>query len=510
MNKEVEQFEMPTGETVSVSDPRMSSEIRNRINADMSQSVHTSDYVNRFEYLDADKWQNWHSSVDSRYVHSYIDPVNNHMHIQMSIRTTQTTANDMRLCDFPALVPFIKASGSGNVYYPYACTVITGSGSSAKHALRDIYIGNDNGVNYLFIAYPQDYEGTPARYLVFSLDLAYKSISSTQWAGSAIPAKAAQLYQMRQPLDETKFNLLFSSDWHAYFNRAAVGAYLANSYGFDDCACLGDIVNQRFNGSDALGEYSYGGADYWNDTLVVLGNHDVLSDAAYPDWDSVTGHWGDVDWSKTVSNADAYNKYYAQYAANAGEVMRTGDLWWHKDYSDKRVKVIGLFCMAVSEADRVSQTAFLTEQLEDAYDNDMRVLILYHWAPNGAKYTPSNFTDDYWMLHTELADLLNAWELGLLTLVKEFQERGGRFISWLVGHSHGDNIGYYDIGGVRQRIINVCAQKPASTALLYRVNDSTSELAFDWLQLNDDDSVVLRRYGANNIVKGGTRDVLYM
>lgn len=468
---------------------------------DLEVSTYAASNVAMIEPLTEDSFVNWHASAISKFVHSSYDRANHNLHLQMSVKLNGTVGTDLTLCELPASIPYIPV----NITYPYECKVFSASGNGD----RDISIHHDDAThtNTIYIAKPQDSAGANATYVVFDLYINIRYTSYPAWKSANVEQRANQLYDSAGvEIDPNDFNLVVSSDWHSQWARANVIGSMSDNKGYDDHIMLGDILRERFSAS--TGEDAY---THWNSTLKVLGNHDVLSDAAYPDWNNVGGHWSNVDWTKTVTDAEAYERFFKNYASATGITIQPGTCWWYKDYPTKKVKIIGLYCMAVSASDRSAQTGFLNTQLSDALEKGYRVIIANHWPFNClgdyGRYVKSNFTDKYYLSHGEL-NTNDSWERGLAMAVNTFISNGGRFIAWLVGHTHGDNIAYYRFGNYYQLVINVCAQIPPSTPQLYRYNNSAFELAFNGLTLKDDDTVLLTRYGANTIVKGGIRDRL--
>lgn len=479
----------------------LKTETHERIAGDMQSSIHTSSYAGKTIPLTNDMFTEWDASVTGRYNASYYDPVEQILHIEISAKLSGAVNDDLTLCKLPSVVPYIPE----NMTFVYQALMT--KGKQTGH--RDVQITHDATTksNSLFINTPTVDDDSAGTYAVINFTVLLEDKSITPWSGANVSENSNQLYlsAVREP-DPDAFNLLVSSDWHAQWRRANIGGGM--NYHFDGAICLGDIVNERPTTAEvSAATNSY---NYWGSTMKVLGNHDVVAGDAYPNWDNVTGNWGDVDWTKTNALSTSYQNFFANYVSSTGITIQPNKCWWYKDYSGKKVKLIGLYCMAVRESERTEQTNFLYEQLNDAKNKGYQVIIANHWAYNDASYIQSNFTDNWWLGHEDMLTSLNEWEHSMIQAVDNFIVAGGKFACWLVGHSHGDNLGYYSIAGRKQLIVNMCAEKPASIAQMYRTNDSLSELAFDGLQLNSDGSIILTRYGCTRIIKGGIRDVIYM
>ncbi|MBP5718717.1 MAG: metallophosphoesterase [Abditibacteriota bacterium] len=198
---------------------------------------------------------------------------------------------------------------------------------------------------------------------------------------------------------------------------------------FDDAICTGDLV-----------EWSYAKSDFsfWAKTpghekiLFVIGNHDTLRD--HKDW-KVPGVWDDQ-----LSMQETYDGYFAANIGKWGVVYEKGKTYWYKDYPEKKVRMVGLDCMLRPEIDKAAddgQYEWFKKVLADAKTKDLSVIMAYHVPPRNCVKIKCNFTDRD-KEEGGINDAANKYQAA----VDEFMKSGGKFVMWLAGHTHWEELCY--------------------------------------------------------------------
>jgi len=145
--------------------------------------------------------------------------------------------------------------------------------------------------------------------------------------------------------------LLHFSDLHGDANAAKLLIQKMDNYSdyINNAICTGDVVHWYAEGTSSYPE----GYDWWKETglaeksLFVLGNHDGATTASteYDDKDG-TAAWDGKgrEW--------AFDTYFADYISGLGCAMPAGygdsespyykACYWHKDFADANLRVIGL------------------------------------------------------------------------------------------------------------------------------------------------------------------------
>lgn len=185
----------------------------------------------------------------------------------------------------------------------------------------------------------------------------------------------------------------------------------------DDAICTGDLVRLRYSN----------GIAFWNnvagaeDTLIVIGNHDVLADEQGYDFD------------QRVSQATQYSTFLAPYIANWGVTYQNGKTYYYKDYAAKKMRLIVLNCM-LEGSDNSDQLTWFISTLASARTAGYSVLVSNHYMIAGAEKIACNFTSIDKGVGTDVlpSEYLDA--------VQEFINDGGKFVCHLVGHTHNDLI----------------------------------------------------------------------
>lgn len=306
--------------------------------------------------------------------------------------------------------------------------------------------------------------------------------------------------------------LLHISDIHGDTTAASkINDILSQYQGYiNELVCTGDVCYYYFN-STTDSDYSIGDAAshgylWWTQTtglaskaLFVIGNHDAATKTA-TELDAVEGSaaWNGKgkEWS--------YDTYISPYASALGITQPTGvddssslnykALFWLKDYSAQKVRLIGLDCMnrydgGVKHSTQEQET-WLASVLAETLDSNnaaygYSVIFLCHyplddfsgnneeWDNNSHRFVynqkstggrvMNHLTDDVTRFHalktTAFASdvkfnmrnrVADSSEYGyskgttnyIGDIINEWVNDGGKYIAWLCGHTHFDYMWY--------------------------------------------------------------------
>ena len=191
-----------------------------------------------------------------------------------------------------------------------------------------------------------------------------------------------------------------------------------------------DYIADIIHTGDMVKYSSTDGITFWDEVdgaeniLNVIGNHDTL----------VGSTWIGMTMS------EAYTTYFAPYISNWGVTGTSGQTYYHKDYTDNKVRLIVLDIMHQS----ADQLTWFVSTLASARTANLHVIVAVHsrahwlfdsyvtpwddkplvpsytagYSDTSASTYPENLSDDY-------ADA-----------VDDFMTGGGYFICWIHGHTH--------------------------------------------------------------------------
>lgn len=237
-----------------------------------------------------------------------------------------------------------------------------------------------------------------------------------------------QLLQARKTQYNTEpLTLLHFSDIHA--DTAAMGRIIGQSAKIgqtliDDIICTGDFVP---NSAEQI-------TSWWDENvMLVIGNHDT---ASYSD--------GVYDWT-ALSMADRIAYYITPFESHWGITRPTGKSYYYKDYASKNVRLIALDYMTYwadpSSTESTEQTSWLASILSDAITNSLHVIIAVH----GPIYdiAEGNLSLINCQFSRADGDLIQSGVLGFSAIVSTVQtsiNNGLKFVGYICGHTHSDNI----------------------------------------------------------------------
>lgn len=190
----------------------------------------------------------------------------------------------------------------------------------------------------------------------------------------------------------------------------------------DDAVCTGDMV---------AASIAYKGMDFWDavdgaeSILMTIGNHDLVS--------STTGN------ATVATLAEQYEMYIGKYSNNWGNASTVNDkTWWYKDYNSQKIRLIGLgSSYTMGPSDLADEIQWLSNTLTAAKSLDYSVIVAQHYLPSDVVYVDCNFTQTYGR-----SDGVQHIDNGLMDVIQEFINDGGKFVCHLCGHTHQDLIAY--------------------------------------------------------------------
>lgn len=191
-----------------------------------------------------------------------------------------------------------------------------------------------------------------------------------------------------------------------------------------------NYIDTVIHTGDSLYDRWPDGFNFWTNVsgsgniLNCIGNHDVKF---------VDANGNPI----SVSQVDVYDRFFAPFIANWGVVQPSnaaseGLLYYYKDYTDSKIRLIVLNCMNYTTA----QNDWLVSVLSDALTNDYAVMIAEHYPIAMTQFEGCAFTALDPVGSGTASTLLSAQQA-----VDSFISSGGEFIMWLCGHTHKDFTG---------------------------------------------------------------------
>lgn len=231
-------------------------------------------------------------------------------------------------------------------------------------------------------------------------------------------------------MDSEKFNLLITTDWHKDTANANLASSMANYSPIDQKVCLGDICNASFYDRPI-------GFEYWDSTLLCVGNHDEFNGQ------------GNTH-ANQVSATELYNVFYKPFIKANGSVQNPNTTYWYKDFPNKNIRLIGLDNGLLDVSFQQTMLAWFKNTLEDARVKGMHVIVFRHmgfgnasastqiWTPFSAYQTNTGAN----LGHFDIPALW-VFDAQLLKAVDDFKANGGVFVCHIHGHRHYTWIGKY-------------------------------------------------------------------
>lgn len=186
----------------------------------------------------------------------------------------------------------------------------------------------------------------------------------------------------------------------------------------DDAICTGDMVANTYAHITS----------WWDkDVLTCIGNHDSASYSDEYDWTALS-----------MADRDAY--YIAPFESNWGIVHTSGKSYYYKDYASSKVRMVVMDGMLYTDngSEATEQNAWLSDLLDDAIANNLHVLIAIHAPHGGSTSVDCSFHDyTYTVMPTE-SDCTTPQ--AVIDIVANAISGGLKFVGYICGHTHRDNI----------------------------------------------------------------------
>lgn len=306
-------------------------------------------------------------------------------------------------------------------------------------------------------------------------------------------AEGLQLAQ-QSSLSQNTCNILVTSDWHSYITNAKRATSMMDYAPIEQALCLGDILPDRWNDQLNLSIYPY-----WDKTLLVLGNHDVLGGTGW-------------DWTVQPSPEQQYNRFYAPYVGSNGSTMIANTTYWYKDIHDGKIRLIGLDSMNLDATYQQRMLSWLKGLLSESLEKGQHVVIARHWgygAPSQSEqvwcpYSIYPANEDANLAHSGL-EQLRTFETQILNAVDDFIGEGGLFVCHLLGHKHFSWVGRYPMKNGNQLGIVTPSILNDSWNRTLRNSQTIGFTGFNVVSIDTDrKSIALQAYGAKLLKTGGT------
>ena len=186
---------------------------------------------------------------------------------------------------------------------------------------------------------------------------------------------------------------------------------------------IGDIVAGQY-GDDFSYFSSMPGAEYIH---IVIGNHDT---------NGGNGNWTKHHGKEAFDRYFGFGRQYWQSDPNVHQpegADREGFCYYYVDYLKQGIRVVALDCMSIDEA----QVAWLKAVLEDSRRQNLAVIALHH-IPLGNITPEGSFNSCDYPVENDMSFCKPE---GFLEAIDRFMDNGGRFLTWISGHTHYDGCG---------------------------------------------------------------------
>lgn len=297
------------------------------------------------------------------------------------------------------------------------CIAVTATRNGERYALRSENIFDFIRIKYILYPEPEIAKVNTR------ISAAEKDI------GDLSNALETDITQINKKLAQSRFGdcvtLLHFSDIHADKKALDQISHDIEYYkdGIDDAICTGDIV------ANSNGDIS----SWWNSKIMTcIGNHDSAS------YSSGVYNWTFLPMSERDS------LYIAPFESIWNVTHEKGTSYYHKDYVDKKVRLIvidTMLYMSDSTLDEATnQTSWLQLLLNNAKESGYHVIIATH-APNGlAKSMDCSFSKYHTSERVMPVEKDCTLPNSVVDTVKTLIDGGLHFIGYICGHTHQDDI----------------------------------------------------------------------
>lgn len=211
---------------------------------------------------------------------------------------------------------------------------------------------------------------------------------------------------------------------------------MANISNVDDIICTGDMVRYKAEPIDS----------WWDENIMTcIGNHDTAS------FENNTYDWTAL----SMTDRDAY--YIAPFESSWGITHTSGTSYYYKDYTAQNVRLIVMDAMLYNDngAEATAQTAWLENLLASAITNSLHVLIAIHAPHGGATAEDCSFSRYGQSTMPTLSDCNTPQTV--IDAVATKISAGLKFIGYLCGHTHQDNVWDAENNGKQLMYCITCA-----------------------------------------------------
>ena len=255
----------------------------------------------------------------------------------------------------------------------------------------------------------------------------------------------------------------------------------------DDTIVTGDLVRNSTDESTAF-------AEFWNDTdgtdniLIALGNHDH--------YDVGTQPHGKASFSKM-------NSLFFQTVSDWNVTRTSNYPFYYKDYADQKIRLIVADPAVTS--DEADETTWLQQTLAGAKTLGYAVVVASHFLVTESATIYDNNWSNNLARETGTDAMTYDWNgCDIVSCVTDFIADGGKFICYMIGHTHTDIVSCVT-GHPDQLIINcACAsddrghETSLTTNDLPRYDDSRTQDCFNVITFDAENSIIkCVRVGAN-------------
>lgn len=268
-------------------------------------------------------------------------------------------------------------------------------------------------------------------------------------------------------------NIAFFTDVHYDIENIKKYLDFTSTQGVDLMLFGGDLVEDYWSESfDSLDEFA--SLRRANQILLTVGNHDAWEDS----------------YNNMASKTDVYQKMFKPFVSNWGVIQpddaeENGLMYYYKDISNCGIRLIVLDCMYYD----AQEQSWFESVLADAISNSLSVIICSHYQAQAiTQFKAKGFAS----LETVQSDKMNYDDYAPVKAVNTFVKNGGKFICWLSGHTHLDNIGllnnkYQEDDPPLVGFVCACASHQSGQVAYCdsaRISNTLSQQAFDLLTID--------------------------
>ena len=217
----------------------------------------------------------------------------------------------------------------------------------------------------------------------------------------------------------------------------------------DEIIDTGDVVENDYLDGIAWRD----SIDGIEDVITVIGNHDTNSDKNSGDTEEMPAGQNQWQYHSNISldetkRHDTYDRYLIgpdsenPYIDNWGVTQpsgaaESGVCYYYKDYASRNLRMIALDVMGYNE----TEDLWLQARLAEAKTAGYHVVIVAHFCGEVMTGLPCNYTSLFAPgSDRSTIDGYNAYAYHIPISVDAFQQGGGVFVGYIIGHYHRDMV----------------------------------------------------------------------